>query len=164
MTRTRLPDRRRNMIRDIAFGGQTFTVNQAAAGCTYSINPGSANAVAAGETETIAVTSLAGCAWTAASNSSWLTVTSGASGSGNGTVALSVAANPAASPRTGTATIAGQTFTVNQAAAPCGFHSPWKLRPSSASSNAPRPRARGSRYWKLSRGPLSRPRSVPPTS
>ena len=26
MTRTRLPDRRRNLIRDIAFGGQAFTV------------------------------------------------------------------------------------------------------------------------------------------
>jgi hypothetical protein len=26
MTRTRLPDRRRNAVRDIAFGGQTFTV------------------------------------------------------------------------------------------------------------------------------------------
>ncbi len=27
MTRVRLPDRRRNLVRDIAFGGQTFTVS-----------------------------------------------------------------------------------------------------------------------------------------
>ena len=35
----------------------------------------------------------AGCAWTATSSAPWLTVTSGASGNGNGTVGYSVAAN-----------------------------------------------------------------------
>ncbi len=52
----------------------------------------------------------------------WLTITSGASGTGNGSVGLSIAANTGVA-RTGTATIAGQTFTVNQAAfvAPCTY-------------------------------------------
>ena len=77
--------------------------------------------MAAGEAESVAVTSPTGCAWTAASTASWLTVTSGASGSGNGTVALTVAANTVATARTGTATIAGQTFTVTQAAAACTY-------------------------------------------
>ncbi|HVQ36598.1 MAG TPA: hypothetical protein VMS31_03645, partial [Pyrinomonadaceae bacterium] len=45
-----------------------------------------------------------------------ITVTSGSSGSGNGTVNYSVAANSGAL-RNGTMTIAGQTFTVTQAAA-----------------------------------------------
>jgi len=58
----------------------------------------------------------AACAWTALSNASWLTVTSGAPGTGNGTVGFSVDANTATSPRSGTLTIAGNTFTVNQAA------------------------------------------------
>ena len=41
-----------------------------------------------------AVTATTGCAWTGVSNAtSWLTVTSGASGNGNGTVAFSFAAN-----------------------------------------------------------------------
>ena len=43
-------------------------------------------------------------------------MTSGASGSGNGSVAFTVAAN-AGGARTGTITVAGQTFTVTQAAA-----------------------------------------------
>ena len=40
-------------------------------------------------------------------------ITSGASGSGNGTVAFTVAANPGAS-RNGTIVVAGQTFTITQ--------------------------------------------------
>ena len=68
------------------------------------------------------MTAPAGCAWTGVSNNtSWLTVTSGASGSGTGTVAFSATANPNTSARTGTITIAGQTFTVNQAAAACTY-------------------------------------------
>jgi hypothetical protein len=61
------------------------------------------------------VTTAAGCAWTAASNASWLTVTSGASGSGNGTVSYSVAVNTSTSARNGTLTVAGQPVTVSQA-------------------------------------------------
>ncbi|MDQ4122089.1 MAG: DUF5050 domain-containing protein [Acidobacteriota bacterium] len=45
---------------------------------------------------------------------SWLTVTSGQSGNGSGTVTYSVAQNATGLQRTGTITIAGQTFTVNQ--------------------------------------------------
>ena len=60
-------------------------------------------------------TSLAatGCAWTAKSNAAWITVASGASGSGNGSVGYSVAANTGAA-RSGTLTVSGQTFTINQ--------------------------------------------------
>src|SRR5207244_12688899 len=58
------------------------------------------------------------CPWTAASNNGdWLTVTSGSSGTGNGSVTFSAAANSGAA-RSGTLTIGGQTFTVMQAAAP----------------------------------------------
>jgi hypothetical protein len=61
------------------------------------------------------VTAGTGCAWTASSNAPWLTITSGATGTGNGPVGFSAAANAGGS-RTGTLTIAGQTFTVTQAA------------------------------------------------
>ena len=61
-------------------------------------------------------TTTTGCAWTATSNAPWITVTTGASGSGNGTVTYSVAANTGTTSRTGTLTVAGQTFTVTQAA------------------------------------------------
>ncbi|MBK6314545.1 MAG: S8 family serine peptidase [Blastocatellia bacterium] len=100
----------------LTIAGQTFTVNQAAAAsCTYSISPTSASPAAGATTGTVSVTAGAGCAWTATSNAAWLTITSGASGSGNGSVGYSVAVNTGA-PRSGTLTIAGQTFTVNQAA------------------------------------------------
>jgi len=46
-----------------------------------------------------------------------VSITSGSSGSGNGTVSYSVDANPAGSPaRSGTITVAGQSFTVSQSA------------------------------------------------
>ena len=99
----------------ITIAGFTFTVNQAAAAvvCTYSISPSSATVQAAGANTGVNVLAPAGCAWTARSNATWLTINSGASGTGNGAVSIAVAANTGAA-RTGTATIAGQTFTVTQ--------------------------------------------------
>ncbi len=96
--------------------GQTFTVTQdpAAGSCTYSINPTSQNFVAAGGTGSVGVTTQSGCAWTAVSNAAFITITSGASGSGSGSVNFSVQANPNTSSRSGTMTVAGQTFTVTQ--------------------------------------------------
>ena len=95
--------------------GQTITINQPATLCQWSIKPTSAGAKGNGDDGTVAVTAGAGCPWTATSDVSWITVTSGASGSGNGTVAYTVARNTTNTARTGTITIAGETFTVNQA-------------------------------------------------
>ena len=97
----------------ITIAGQTFTVSQAAAPCSYSIAPASQTFEAAGGAGTVAVTTGGGCAWTATSNADWLTITSHNSGPGNGTVDFAVAAN-AGPTRTGTLTIGGQTFTVTQ--------------------------------------------------
>jgi hypothetical protein len=54
----------------------------------------------------------AACSWTAASHDSFITITSGSNGTGNGTVNFTVSAT--STPRTGTLTIAGLTFTINQ--------------------------------------------------
>ncbi|MQA30720.1 MAG: hypothetical protein GEU82_12930, partial [Luteitalea sp.] len=104
----------------LTIAGRTFTVTQTAApaACTYTITPAGQSLAAGGGAGTpVAVAAAAGCTWTAASGVPWITVTSGATGSGNGTVGFSVAANTGAA-RTGTLTIAGRTFTVTQAAAP----------------------------------------------
>ncbi len=86
--------------------------------CAYSISPTSLTIGAGGGAgTTISVTAQAGCNYIAVSNNAFITITSGASGSGNGTVIFTVAANSGAA-RTGTITVAGQTFTVNQAASP----------------------------------------------
>ena len=105
----------------LTVAGETFTLTQAAAGCTFAISSNSLSVVAAGGTGSTNVTSGAGCAWSAASNDNWITVTSGASGTANGSVGFSVAANPSTSARTGTLTIATRTFTVSQAASACSY-------------------------------------------
>ena len=86
--------------------------------CSFTVSPTSHSPPATGGPYTTTVATTSGCAWTGASNAAWITVTSGGSGTGNGTVAYTVAANTSTSPRIGTLTIAGQTVTVTQGAAP----------------------------------------------
>ena len=91
-------------------------------GCTYAINPGSSSAAPSGGTGSVSVTTGAACAWAAIANASWVTMASGASstnGAGSSTVAYSVSPNSGGA-RTGTLTVAGLTYTVNQAAS-CGY-------------------------------------------
>lgn len=83
--------------------------------CTYSISPTSASVNGSSGSGTVTVTaSNSSCAWTASSNAAWITVTSGASGTGSGTVGYSYTANNTGDQRTGTITIAGKTFTLTQ--------------------------------------------------
>lgn len=89
--------------------------------CSYSVAPVSYAAPYGGTTssQTFTVTpTSASCPWTAVSNDSWITITAGSEGVGGGTVTYNVAANTTGSTRTGTMTIATQTFTVTQAVAP----------------------------------------------
>jgi hypothetical protein len=103
----------------VTIGGQTLTVRQVAP-CSFGITPTSQNISAVGGSGTIAVTAGGGCAWTASSNNTdWLTITAGATGTGSGSVTFSAAGNTGPL-RTGTLTIAGQTFTLTQDA-PCTF-------------------------------------------
>ncbi len=104
-------------IGTLTIAGQSFTVSQDGTQCSYLIAPTSQNLGASASTNTVNVTASAGCAWTATSNDPFLSINSGASGSGNGTVTYTIAANPTTSQRTGTLTVAGQTFTVTQGGA-----------------------------------------------
>jgi glucose/arabinose dehydrogenase len=100
----------------LTIAGRIFTVVQP--GCTFSLSATSRSIAAGGvQSSAVAVTAPAGCAWTAASNDTWITVASGSSGTGGGQVVFRVAPNPGPA-RTGTLTIAGRTFTVSQAGAP----------------------------------------------
>jgi len=103
----------------VSIADQTFSINQASAPCSFSITPASQSIAASGGSGTISVAAGQGCAWTAVSNAAWITISSGASGAGAGTVSFSVASNGGVA-RAGTLTIGAQTFTVNQAAA-CSF-------------------------------------------
>lgn len=100
----------------INIAGQTFTVNQAAGGCTYKLSPAAGKLKSTGGTATVTVTpTLADCEWTAVTTNSFITITSGATGTGKGKVTYSVPANTTTSILTGTITIAGQSYTVTQA-------------------------------------------------
>ena len=81
--------------------------------CTYSVNPPSTTLPASGGSGNIGVTTVGGCAWTAAASQTWIHTTS--SGIGSGTVAYTVDANATTSLRTGTITVGGQAFTITQA-------------------------------------------------
>lgn len=99
----------------VTLGGQTLTVTQAGLACTYTLSPTSQSFPKQGGTGTVSVTSPAGCSWTATPSDSWVTITAGASGSGNRSVEFSVARNDSAPPRTATLTIGGQVFAIGQA-------------------------------------------------
>lgn len=87
-----------------------------------SLNAQAASVAALATSASIPVTAGAGIGWTAQSNAAWITITSGASGTGDGTIDFSVAANTGAA-RSGTLTIGGQLFTIEQEGAPAsGFN------------------------------------------
>jgi hypothetical protein len=85
--------------------------------CTYSISPTNATFGASGGTGSVSVTTQAGCTWTASSSASWMTITSGNSGTGNGTIFYSVSASTNPEQQTASSTFAGKLFTVTQSAA-----------------------------------------------
>src|ERR1017187_6204094 len=64
---------------------------------------------------TAAIQEPPGCTWTAVSSAPWVTLTLPGRGSGDGTAAYTVAANPSTTARAGTITIANQPYTVSQA-------------------------------------------------
>jgi len=99
-------------------GSPTPTSPSPTATCAYEIFPTSRIHGPATETGTVTVTAPSGCAWTATSGVSWVAITSGGSGTGSGTVAYAVQANSGEG-RTGALTVAGRTFTVDQAVPAC---------------------------------------------
>jgi uncharacterized protein (TIGR03437 family) len=101
---------------------QTVAVNfTVTPNCGYAISPTSQVFSSTGGTGRIGVVANSGCSWTAVSNAPWLTITSGSSGSGTGTLSYSVASNTAAASRAGALTVAGQTFTVTQSGTSASF-------------------------------------------
>jgi hypothetical protein len=102
----------------MTIAGLSFTINQGES-CSFSVNPTQQNVAAGGGTVTVSVDTSGGCRWTAAANVSWISVPSGAGGTADGTVQLTIAANGGGA-RNGTATVAGRTVTINQANA-CSY-------------------------------------------
>lgn len=105
----------------ITAAGQIHTISQQgrpATICTYTIAPTSASIGNGGGNGSFTVTSPAGCAWTATSNAPWLTITTGAQGTGTGAVGYRADANTSAADRTGTIVAGGQSFVLVQSGQP----------------------------------------------
>ncbi|MDQ3754701.1 MAG: PQQ-dependent sugar dehydrogenase [Acidobacteriota bacterium] len=98
----------------VSLGG---TVHRLTNSCSFSITPTAQSFAATGGNGSVTVNTTSDCNWTATSSVSWSRITAGSAGTGNGAVTFSVEANTGPA-RTGTLIIAGQTFTVTQAAAP----------------------------------------------
>ncbi len=103
---------------NITIAGQTFTITQGRGNCSYnsySITPTSATYDSSGGTGSVSVTTGAGCSWGWLYSLSWASITSSSgTGGGSGTVNYTVSTNATGATRTGTMTIADQTFTLTQ--------------------------------------------------
>ena len=108
-------------IGTITVGGEVHTITQVGTGevCAYELEPITVTVGALqsdGEIQVIATAE--DCPWTATSNSAWVTITEGASGSGNGTVRYTVSANTSAVARRAIITVGNLTHTINQIGLP----------------------------------------------
>jgi len=99
----------------IVVAGQPVTITQAGTGttCGYTAAPPSASYPATGGTGGITITTQAGCPWAATSQAAWITITAGGSGTGNGTIQYSVAANTGAG-RASSVTVGGHVVAITQ--------------------------------------------------
>ena len=98
----------------VSISGQAFAVTEAAAACSYSISPTTQVLAASGDSTSVTVTTGYWCSWSATSNDVWLSLGS-SGGTGSGAVRVTVATNNGPQ-RTGTAAIAGQTYSATQLA------------------------------------------------
>ena len=85
--------------------------------CTFSLSAPSASVPSTLSTGSVTLTASAPPARGPRSNNAFITVTSASAGTGTTPVTWAVGVNPSTSPRTGTITIAGLTFTITQAGA-----------------------------------------------
>lgn len=104
--------------------GRTITVTQAANSCSYTVSPTTFSVGPDATSRTISVIAGTLCSWSATPADAWITVTSGATGSGIGSVVIGIAANPTDAQRTGTVSVAGVAVSVVQGAGSGGGSAP----------------------------------------
>ena len=95
---------------NMTIAGQNFSVAQSGQSCSFTLSPQyGANFDSSVASASVTVTTSSGCSWTASNGgASWITITSGGSGTGSGTVYYSITANTGTSGRSANMTIAGQ--------------------------------------------------------
>jgi hypothetical protein len=100
----------------LTVAGQTYAIIQDAGlpDCDCQITPPSRSFSAGGGGGSLSLSTPQHCAWQAAPNVNWITITSGSPGVGNGVVNFTVAPNSTGSVRKGRITVGTQVFTVKQ--------------------------------------------------
>jgi pimeloyl-ACP methyl ester carboxylesterase len=105
----------------ITIADQVFTISQFGIACSYSLSSDSQNVDASESSSSFAITAPEGCSWTAVADDNWISITSGSSGTGNGTVNFLISSNLTANQRTGSINVESQTFTVTQEGVTCSY-------------------------------------------
>jgi len=100
-----------NAAGSITSGNANLTVT-----CSYTLSASSTSIGSAGGAGSVNITTAGGCSWSVANVPSWITITSGNGGTGNGTVGFNVAANTNSGSRSATLVIGGRNHTVTQSA------------------------------------------------
>jgi uncharacterized repeat protein (TIGR03803 family) len=88
----------------VTIAGQILHITQAGAPCAITISPRSHTLLSSGGPGSFSVTAPTGCAWSAevaAASTPWLSISSGATGNGNGTVAYDAQSNATKKQRVG---------------------------------------------------------------
>lgn len=104
----------------ITVGTRTFTISQAgASGCIFVLSPSSFTFPSDGGDGSVSVTTQPGCIWSATASTSpihgsWINISSGATGTGSGSVHFWVGVHTGSTPRTGSISVMGQSSTVTQ--------------------------------------------------
>jgi hypothetical protein len=98
----------------VEVAGQILTVSQDS-GCSYTADPSAVQLKWKGGARTVSIQETGACSWAASSDSAWITILPGSSGSGSGAVSFVVDRNPDKSAsRVGHVTVADTTVTVVQ--------------------------------------------------
>jgi streptogramin lyase len=98
----------------ISISGQMFSITQASASCSYSATT-PAGVSSSGGTVQINVTASAGCPWSVVPQGPGISVESGATGTGSGTVTLSLAPNASVGPVSSTVQVGPQSVSLSVA-------------------------------------------------
>ena len=98
---------------------KTLNITESGAACSVGLSPNSASATSAGGQGSVGIATLDGCAYDTTSAPSWVSVTSGGSGSTSGTLVYNVTPNSTTVQRIGTLTIGGQPFQITQDGVAC---------------------------------------------
>ena len=113
----------------IMVGGEAFVITQDGVTCSFSLSSSSASFDAESGSSSVGISSPDGCEWSATVGDSWIAISAGSNGSGDGSVFFTVTANTTIESRSGTITVEGEVLTITQGGIDCTY----SLSPSAAS-------------------------------